>query len=542
MFQHHDPDSFEIRSGLRSIWDSVRFNKWVVVLCTVLTLALLILYVMLWPPVYQAEATLMVEREHDPTRDVYYSSWNVFRKDDARTELALMGSGAVLMELVDKEKLTYADVHHTFLDHAKFLWDTSWPGRRYKALKAWINPPPPGAVPPTAEEIDRGRTLEAIKKSVTVTPVAESNVGLLMVKAPSPKAAAIANTLLDTYLKHRKIRHSAEAQAAFDVLASEVDRAAGEVEVAAAKRLAFLERHGLAFDFNQELQQQQTLTEMEATVSANRSKLAGLEASLAKIEEQLAAETPVKKLATTVQLNGLRESAKSKRLELQMALIHLEGRYRPDAPEVVEVKREIQELDRIIAGTAENIESGSTAGLNAIHENLLVTRNTIIAELSGLRAAIPSMERSAARLRRHLTEMPALQQELRTLDTHFSAAHDMYQALLIKRAQTQVTLVTASDGPPAMRVVDYAAAPHFKSWPKMKLLLPAGLLVGLVLGVVAAVVKSYFEAKVHRGALEGTGTDLPIYSTITISTGRPALSVVPRVNGPAAPPPAASEG
>ena len=538
---HQDPDSFEIRTGLRSLWDSVRFNKWLVVLCCVLTLALAIAYVMLWPPVYTAEATLMVEREHDPTRDVYYSSWNVFRKDDARTELALMGSGAVLMDLVEKEKLTYADVHHTFFDHAKYLWDISWPGRGYKAFKSWLNPPAPGTVPPTPEEIDRGRTLEAIKKSVTVTPVAESNVGLMVVKAPSPKAAAIANTLLDTYLEHRKRRHTLEAQTSFDVLDSEVDRAADEVEVAAAERLAFMREHGLAFDFNRELQQLQTLTELEATVAANRSKMAGFEASLREVESQLASEEPTKKVATTIQLTTLRESATAKRLSLQMALIHRDGMYRPDAPEVVDVKREIEQLDGLIASSTENIESGSTAGLNAIHQNLVVTRNTLVAELEGLRASVPNMERTAQRLRVHLEAMPALQQEMRSLDTRFSAAHDMYQALLIKRAQTKVTVVTATDGPSAMKVVDYAAPPHFKSWPKLKMMLPAALAVGLLLGFVAAVVKSYLEGKVHRGALEAVGAELPLYSTISISTGRPPLTVIPRSGGPAAPPPAASE-
>jgi uncharacterized protein involved in exopolysaccharide biosynthesis len=94
--QYANADSFDVRSSLRSISAAVRHNKGLVLITCVVTLLLVTLYVYVWPPIYKAEATVMAEPDYDYQRDTFYTGWDVFRKDEARTEVELMTSGPVL--------------------------------------------------------------------------------------------------------------------------------------------------------------------------------------------------------------------------------------------------------------------------------------------------------------------------------------------------------------------------------------------------------------------------------------------------------------
>src|SRR5262249_8079785 len=213
---NHDPDGFDVRASIQSIARVVRVNKLLVIGTCVFTLVLITAYIIIRPPVYEAAAMLMVERDADPVRDTFYVGWNVFRKDDARTEIELMTSAPILLAVIDKEKLRYDDVYHPFSSHLTYLWQKSWAGRNYRALKAKILGAEPVTIDP--KTLERVRTAVDMHAGITVEPIAESNAGRVTVKGPSRKVAQITNTLLDTYLANRVDRHYDEAKRSYDVL------------------------------------------------------------------------------------------------------------------------------------------------------------------------------------------------------------------------------------------------------------------------------------------------------------------------------------
>jgi len=136
-----DADSFDVRASFRSIFEAVRHQKMLVLLTCVVTLAGVALYVYIWPPIYTAEVTVMAEPDYDYQRDSFYTGWDVFRKDEARTEVELMTAGPVLLEVAKREKLTYDDVYHPFLSQVSYFWEKSWVGRHYRSLKKKLFPP-----------------------------------------------------------------------------------------------------------------------------------------------------------------------------------------------------------------------------------------------------------------------------------------------------------------------------------------------------------------------------------------------------------------
>jgi capsular polysaccharide biosynthesis protein len=66
-----------------------------------------------------------------------------------------------------------------------------------------------------------------------------------------------------------------------------------------------------------------------------------------------------------------------------------------------------------------------------------------------------------------------------------------------------------------MTIIQRASAPDEAAWPKLKILLPTGLLMGLLLGIVAAQIRSLTTGRVRRADLERR-LESPIYGTIRI--------------------------
>jgi uncharacterized protein involved in exopolysaccharide biosynthesis len=523
---HSQADTFDVRASLRNIADAARHERKLVLFTCALTLALVIVYILVWPPVYTATAMLMVERDTDPVRDSFYLGWNVFRKDDARTEIELMTAGPVLKEVIERQNLGYDDVYHPFASHLTRIWETSFVGRTYRAAKRKLLGAEEGGLTPSDEEL--ARTIIDLRAGISIDPVAESNVGRLTAKGPSRRVAEIANTLVDVYLERRSERHLAEARRSHEILSDQVSRAEAELIAIERRRLEFTQQNTLAFDFHKESLEVEKLTNLEESIRTTRSTIASLEASLAELEEQIAREPETRTTATVFEINSVREAAKLKRLELETALIAARNRFREDSPEIQEILEDIVELDVLVAESDEKIEKASTEGLNTHRQDMISKRNGIRQELKGARAGLAVMEGSAVELRNRLGQVPALQAALRTLDREYALSQEKYKELISKQAQAAVSVATAPAAMPSMRVVEYAVPPAKKSWPRAKLLFPAALVVGLTLGVGAAVVVSYASGRVRREHLEHGRGSAPLYGTLGVSLEGIPLAVVSR--------------
>lgn len=526
------PDAFDVLGMLREVAGAVRHYRWTVVVTCALVLGLVTLYVIYWPPVYVADAMVMIEREEDVARDEFYVNWNVFRKEDARTEIELMKSGPVLKELIETEKLGYDDVYHPPTSHLKYLWETSWPGRKYQDLKDWIfaSDDKPYLTP---EQIELGRTLKDLAKGVSIRPVGESNIGEVVLKGPSPRVAQMANSLVDIYMKRRTDRYVAEAQAALDTLTSELDRAEAELKAAEEQRRAFFEGNRLSFSLEKEIKQIEQLTGLEAQMAERRRQIAEAEAALAVIERQITEHPERLTIASVEQLNSVHETARQRRLELELSLIQAREQYREDSPEVQEIQRMLARTEDLLKQQPQKLEGSKTQGLSDLRQKLLADRNALLSELQAHRAGLEQMQETADHIQVRLDQVPALQMALNRLDRDQGLLLERHRVLALRRAQAEVSLVTVQTAMPSMRVVAYAIPPSSKSWPTMKIVYPVALLVGLVLGAMAAVIRQYSSGRVRRADLHRRAGHPPIYGEVAVPTRGRSVSVrLPRLQAP----------
>ncbi len=511
--------------------DAARMHRWLVAAVTALTLMLVLLYAWVWPPVYQAEATIMGEREIDSSRDTFYGGWNVFRKDDHRTELELMVSGPVLAEVAQKLNLTYDDVYHPFLSHLTYLWEKSFVGRNYRDLKDYLFPPETDA--PRADFMALGRIVVDMRAGVSLDPVHEAIVGRLSVRGPTRRVAEIANTIVDVYAVQRTQRYQKEAQRAVEVLSIEVDRAAAQLKAVEERKVEFSTRSGLTFDLQREIQDVKALTELEQGIGGTRVKIASLEASLAAAGRQLSSEPTTQKTATFFELNSIRELLRAKRLELQTALLGVRNRYREDSPEIQEILTNLKQLDELLQAAPEKVEKATTESINSTRQQMEAVANTQRMELAAAKASVGLMEKITGTLRTRLLSVPSLQNSLRGFDRELLLANETYHQLAVKLAQANVSKVTTQATIPSIRVVEYASPPGEKSAPKLKLLIPAALLVGLVLGVAAAQIKRFGAGRVRRGFWGRRNGDALVYGVAAVAIDWQPLTVLPPSAGAA---------
>jgi uncharacterized protein involved in exopolysaccharide biosynthesis len=197
------------------------------------------------------------------------------------------------------------------------------------------------------------------------------------------------------------------------------------------------------------------------------------------------------------------------------------------------LKNDLAKLDQIIAQSSDKVEKGSTEALNDVRQGLLVRRDTVRTELEAARAGQAVMEQTVAQLEARLDNLPTVQTDLRALDREYVLAQEKYNQLMLKRAQASVSEATAKATPSSLRVVEYAA-PGELWWPRMKILYPAALAVGLVMGLALAQLRSLTSGRVRRQDLERAGKHL-VYGAIPLPVKAPPLALAPRAGASSTP-------
>jgi uncharacterized protein involved in exopolysaccharide biosynthesis len=511
-----EADNFDLRRAVRQVVQATRAYKWIVALTVVLTMGLAGLYVWIWPPIYKADVLIVADAKEDLSRDSFYQIWNVFRKDSLASEVEMMTSRGVLRKVVSQLDLKFDDVYHPFLLHAAYLWTESWPGKRYKALKEWVFPPEPSPYKPTKEEEEFAKTVEAFRSGVALQAVAESTAGYLRVRGPSPRVAEIANKLIDVYLDERRRRHLEEATKAHDALAVEVARAHEDLIDVESRKQKFAEENGMLLDFEKDKVEVARALDVEAGVIELKALIASTEKNRAEVLAQLGQESRENVSQRTYQQNALRESLKATRMGLLTALDQARMHYRADAPEVIDITRQIASVEEKIAGEEDRVEVASVVVLSPTHEELRGRLGRLDAELAGARANLAVKERALAEVRDRVNRLPLKMQVAHALSREHQMAEQKYGILHERLMMAEVSMATIASAPSSMRVADYASPPSKKSWPNTKVLFVAAGVVGLGAGIGLAFLLDMLRGRVTRDKLAISGVEFPVYAVLDL--------------------------
>jgi uncharacterized protein involved in exopolysaccharide biosynthesis len=525
--QRAEDDAFDLHTSVQRVLDACRTYRRAFAGTALAIFSLVALYVLIWPPIYEAEVVLVAESPKDVTRATFYEPWNLFRREELSTEGELITSRTVLERVVREMGLRYEDVYHPFSSHLASLWRDSWVGRKYRAAKRAVFSRERKPYEPTEEQVEVARTVKDFKEGLTLESVPDANVGHLIVRGPSPRVAEIANKLVATYLDERNRTFTDQAQRAYDALAAEMKTAGAELAATDMARRKFYEDNGLVLDFEKDKQEVALTTTFGLSVHENEAELEGLRRKRQIIEQQLAQEPADKVKLRITEENKLRERMKLERFELQTKLAELSLRYRPDSPEVKDLEARIRQLDTQIAAEPERIESSVHSALSDVHEQLRDRKLLVESEVPRLTADLEARKRTLGNYHADQALLPGKLTQALELARGQAVQEQHYKLLGERLAMARASLATVRSAPPSLRVADSAQTPADPVWPFTRLFLVGGALLGLLGGTVVAVVLDLVRGRVTRPRLQQMRVGLPVYGTIALASASPARRLLP---------------
>lgn len=517
---HPELDAIDWRTPLRRVRRAIVRHVRLIMLSGLSAMLLLVIYERIFPQVFIAEAVLQAEVDQDVVRSAYYANWNIFRKGDMKSEPALVTSGPVMQGVVKALDLKFNDVHHSFLTHVTYLWTDSWLGQHYRSFKEWLFPPPPGAYQPTAAEIETARTADAFKDGVAVEVVPGTTFARVVVKAPNARVAEYANKVVDVYMAERTKLFRTEADAAYKSLEVEVARAGTELAALDQKRLEFDVANKVVLDFEKDKLVVGSWSALQSSINDIKASIASLEASRSVIERQLASEPA--EIVSGNRLEGSRAKAllQAREVELSAALVQTRERYVADSPEVAQLERFLAETRALLKQEPALVDVGQDRIVNPLRTDLRQRLNGVLAQLASARATLAEKQVPLGELETRIGQIPSLVKQITELNRSRESLELRYKLLRERAMMADVSRATVSTSAQSVHVIDYARPPMKASWPRNIILMPAALGMGLLVGMLAAVLHELFSTKVNRDRLLAH-RGMPVYAVISLRGSSP---------------------
>lgn len=515
----HQPeaDSFDFHAALHSIAFAIRSRPRLILRTAAAAVALVLVYIVVWPPVYETKVTLVSTSDKDLKREQFYADWAVFRRDDLNNEVQLFTSGPVLTKVIKRLDLHYKDVYHPPLSYLTHLWRVSPPGRlwRWTKQKIW---PPEGDAPTPAEE-EFAETLQDLKSGVALLPVGDSTVGELTVHGPSGRVREIADTVVDVYLEERRERFEREAEDAYRALKSESDKAKQELLANESQLTQYYTQTDMLLMFEKDkVDISQMLTQRSAVVDIE-SQIQQASSELGTIRGQLRREPSEVVAARTMQANNVHAGIVDKIAQLEIArrasLIH----YLPTAPEIAEIDRQIAALRQQLAVVPAEMVQQTSIARSGIRDGLSQRAQALEAQISGARAALSVKSRDLAQLKASVDNIPQKMKVSHDLGREHELLEKKYMTLQDKLMVADVSRATARSAPPSMAIIERAARPSSPIMPKTKLFLLIAVLVGLLAGTLLAIIVNNLQGLVNIVMLTNRRSGAQLYGVVEREAG-----------------------
>jgi capsular exopolysaccharide synthesis family protein len=329
----------------------------------------------------------------------------------------------------------------------------------------------PQVVPQDMDSSKRLRRATAVvAENLNVTPPETGDLIKFSYDSPSPQlAAATANAVAESFINTAIQRRYESSAFARNFLERQISKTRGELENSERALVAYAQQQGIINTSDPNAQQSGGDTN-----SLQGQSLVQLNQALAQATAQrVAAEGAYRQSLTTGPTSDVTQST----IALQQQLAQLQAEYeqkrtfmKPDHPEMVSLRSQIQELQHQI--------SEETAQMRGGHNNTLLAqyRGALSAE-NALKARVSQLKGEVLNLRGRSIQYTILQREV---DTNRA----LYDALLQRYKEIGVA---GGVGLAPVSIVDRADAPTLPFKPNLLLNVIIGLAAGLIAGIAGAV-------------------------------------------------------
>jgi tyrosine-protein kinase Etk/Wzc len=516
---------------LGTAWGIIRRSRWLIFLCVTLTVGAAAAYTFLWArPTYEASTTLRFEEEEVNLPELVR---RLSTESQVSTEVEVLQSRALAEGVIRHFSLQVAlvqprmvprsallgnieasnaadsvDVRLTRQADGSFVVEDAARGLRHGVAHVGdriaaggvaftLLPAASGEAAIRVGLLRLDEAVQAFSGAMKVArPSREANVAMLRYRGSDPDLVAeVPNFMARQFIAERQEIKKLKARSTVRFLHEQLDTLARQLAVSEEQLRAFREKAKVVSLPDEAKGQVERLTKLQqerATLEAERSALAQLlDRTTRAAAANPAAPSPLRRLAAFPTLiNNSTVAALLKSLtDLENQRAALLERRTPNDPDVVSLTSRIAEVDEQLADITTTY-------------------------LEGLTRQVAALDQSLRTLGGELERVPAKEVEFGRLQRTPSILQDMYNLLQTKLKEAEI--VQGVDDP-SIGIVDPAVRPERPIRPRPALYLVAATMLGLFVGIAAALGRDFNNKAVRSRA--------DVYQV----TGMPVLGFIPRI-------------
>ena len=474
--------------SLKDVIDVLKRRKEAYILPFLLVLGIAVVLAFLLPSKYQSTSTILIEQREIPAEYVT-SSITTYAEQRMQSIHARILTATRLLELIEEFDL-YADLRQ------KKTKDELIEMMREDILLEPVN----------VEIADRrsGKTGTA---TIAFTLSFEG-------KNPA-KVQQVTSKITSLFLAEDLKVRKEQSSSAYDFLSSESDKVKEGIDALEKKIAQFKEQNMTTLPELLQLNQQ-TLDKAERDIEYSKESLRNLTQQRDEIESQLA-NTPVYIEDTpAVKQQKLQNEQRLEALKLQ--LINLKSKYSDLYPDVIKIKKEIEDVTREVEASKQD-DSGKQK--NPAYITLSSRLAGIKSDINSTINSIASQEAKVEDYRLRVAKTPGVEEEYNDLLGERATLHNKYRELQAKMMEAKVARELESEQKgERFTLVEAARLPEKPSKPNRLAIALIGLVLGVGAGVGMAALAEMSDSSFRKADALSRMSGFPVLAEIPVLVTR----------------------
>jgi capsular exopolysaccharide synthesis family protein len=462
----YPPFQEEKEINLRDYWKVINKRRWTIIAFFLIVVITTAVATFTMRPIYRATTSIQINKENPQIVDFKeIFAVNIMDMDYYQTQYKILESRTLAGRVIQSLKLS---------EHPEFLPKPETPFQKWRSNI--LNPifglfssskEASSSSKNTSENEKETGLINSFLSKLKIEPIRNSRLVKIHFDSNYPELSTqVSNTLAATYIQQNLETRFNATQQAKEWLTGQLNDLKAKVEKADEALQAFGSKHGIISLEEKENIIMQRLTELNDTLAKAESDRMAKEALYKQVRDANADSFP------TILENKLIMDLKQAYIQLEAQYMKLSGTFKPEYPEMVRLKRQMDTIQKRLDSEANKL----ITGIKNDYELVLRKESLIRQAFEQQKAKVREMQDNAIRYN-------ILKREA---DTN----KELYKGLLQRMKEAGVSAgITASN----IQVVDRAELPRTPFKPNKRLNLLLAVVVGLFLGVGLAFFFEYLD-------------------------------------------------
>lgn len=475
--------------------EAVFRRRRIVLSCTLAGLLAGVLIAWLTPPVYMAEARILLTAQ-----PVSGPRVDAMSARQVAAELALLRSPALIRRVLEDLRAEQGPEQDApLLDRVRTAGSGFLPFRREATAES------------DADLLERQALLLA--DQIGAAPIEGSNVVRVSYLSNDAEwSARFVNSLLNHHVE--RIANLGEQTGARSFFGSQRALLGERWREAREALSAFREEHGASLLSGDDNQLRILVSGLEAERVRTETELLELDARVGFLAEEITRYPETIAAESRVTENESVRSLKARIVELEIERSDLLSRYTQTSTLVREKDRQIEQAKALLATTEANTLSETMTAPNPAHQNLEVDLVQSRAQLTSARARLEALNAQIGGYRRQLSELEKAAAELERLENEVENARQSHQTYLRREEEARFSNALDESGIVNVSVVEAAEVPAAPEPSKTRFRLLAGALAGLLAGIALALLRDWIDPTLKGSSQAQRLSGVPVISEI----------------------------